>query len=389
MGGVEPRLRVFLSHAHQEAKLALTLKERIKRDFLGLISVYASTDRRDLHPGAEWIDFLKLQVSQADIHAVLCSSRSLQRPWVNIELGGALFRRDKPPVILPLCHSQMETGALDVPLEARQAITISDIAGLNALYEYLANRARCLLPPGELDDLAREVTAFETEYKVSTSRQDASEKLLVTGNGPTADVIKNPAVLCISSKQLEETAKEAFELIRKALPVNLHHEVVLTSEELTRQLGTKHFDIVHTALYICPYSGDLVFNDIDLQTRAPKSVPTDKMTAEVFANLLEVAQTSLLVVTTPEPFGFVGRLLPHTNIVFPSSFVDATTMAHWMGAFYELLASSFSLSEACKRASAQACPCMRLYPKLPANSYMLYPSDPVSAATSIASSLPQ
>lgn len=386
MSDIEPRLRVFLSHAHQEAKLALTLKERIKRDFLGLISVYASTDRRDLQPGAEWVEFLKEQVSKAHIHIVLCSSRSLQRPWVNIELGGALFRQEKPPVILPLCHSQMETGALDVPLKPIQAITISELGGLKALYEFLARAAQCLVPSAPLDDLSREVAVFEAEYKVSASRQDASEKLLVVGNAPVAQVIRNPAVLCISSKQLEKTAQKAFQLIRRALPVNLHHEVVLTSKGLSRQLGMKHFDILHTALYICPYSGDLVFSDIDLQTRASKTVPTDKMTAEVFANLLDVAKTSLLVVTTPEAFGFVGRLLPHTNIVFPSSFVDAATMARWMGLFYELLASSFSLSEACKRASAQSCPCMRLYPKLPANSYVAYPSD-AAPATLAASSL--
>ena len=388
MSEVEPRLRMFISHAHEEAKLALILKERIRQDFLGFISVYASTDRRDLQPGAEWLQMLKDEVSQADIHAVLCSNRSLQRPWVNIELGGALFR-GKPPVILPLCHSQIETGALDLPLKAKQAITISNLDGLNALYEFLACSARCLVPRNPLQALADEVKAFEDEYRVSASRQDASERLLVAGSGPTTEVIQDPRVLCISSKQLEESAKEAFELIRRALPKNLHHEVVVTSEELSRQLGRNRFDIVHTALYICPLSGDLVFDDIDLETRASKGLPSDRMRVEAFAGLIDVARTSLLVVTTPEPFGFVGRLLPHTNIVFPSAFVEATAMARWMGSFYELLASSYSLSEACKRASALSCPCMRLYPKLRANSYAAYPSEPAFASTSAAASLPR
>lgn len=100
--------------------------------------------------------------------------------------------------------------------------------------------------------------------------------------------------------------------------------------------------------------------------------------------MIDVAGTSLLVVTTPEPFGFVGRLLPHTSVVFPSGVVKPETLAQWMGAFYGLVAKSYSVSEACKRASALYCSYMTLYPQLPANSYMEYPSDsepkPLAAA---------
>src|ERR1700682_3119743 len=249
----KPLLRVFLSHAHEEAKLALILKERIKRDFLGLVKVFVSADRRDLYPGADWFDMLKCEISQVEVHAVLCSNRSLKKPWVNIELGGACFRPDKPPIIVPLCHSDVDMGALTPPLQLKQAIVISDVDGLKSLYGLLAQEIRCLPPSMEFDVMAGDVRAFEEEYRVSASRQEESERLLFTGDGATSQTIKNPEVLCISSRQLEETARADFELIRRALPMSLYHDVVVTSEELSTQLATRHYDIIHAALYICPF----------------------------------------------------------------------------------------------------------------------------------------
>jgi hypothetical protein len=371
---VEPRLKIFLSHAHEEAKLALILKDRIKQDFLGLVKVFASSDRGDLHPAADWLSTLKNELSQADVHAVLCSERSIEHPWVNIELGAALCRRENPPLILPLCHSQLEINGVDLPIRATQSITISNLDGLTSLYSFLAVHAKCLPPSSKLDTLANEIRAFEEEYKVSTSRQEESERLLASGRG-IVEKIKNPRVLCISSKQLEETAKADFEMIRKALPINLYHDVVITSEALRRELGTKNYDIIHAALYICPVTGDLIFDDVEPESRVSRAERPDRMTPEDFAKLVDVADTSLLVVITPEPFGFVSRLLPHTNIVFPSSFVEPRALARWLGAFYKLLADSYGLSDACKRASAQSCSCMRLYPKLLEESSMAFPSD--------------
>jgi hypothetical protein len=176
----------------------------------------------------------------------------------------------------------------------------------------------------------------------------------------------DPAVLCISSGQFEESATEALNLIRSFLPAKLNHKVVLTSDELREELGSKDYDIIHTALYICPLTGDLVFSNVDPETKRNQSDRPDAMAAVDFGKLLRVAKTSLLVVTTPEPLTFVAKLLPYTNIVFPSGPVEPEALAKWMSAFYKLLAVRTVLKEASERASAQHCSCMMLYPKLPA-----------------------
>src|SRR5581483_11352914 len=99
---VEPRLRMFISHAHEESKLALTLKSHILKDFIGIVKVFASADRADIRGGADWLQILRSELAQTDIFAVLCSPWSLQHRWVNIELGAALFRQTESPAILPL-----------------------------------------------------------------------------------------------------------------------------------------------------------------------------------------------------------------------------------------------------------------------------------------------
>jgi len=373
---VEPRLRMFISHAHEESKLALTLKSHILKDFIGIVKVFASADRADIRGGADWLQILRSELAQTDIFAVLCSPWSLQHRWVNIELGAALFRQTESPAILPLCHSNPEVDALDIPLKSRQALAISKVEELRALYDLLAESARCASPTSDFSAMATEIQTFEEEFRITTARRDQSARLLADGRGPNNEVFRNPAVLCISSKQLEESAKTDFEFIRKALPMNLHHEIVLSSEALRNELGMKHYDIIHAAIHICPFSGDLIFDDIDPETHSARSPQSDRLTAEDFARLIDVAKVSLIVLVTPEPFGFVGRLLPHTNIVFPSSYVETPAIAKWMSAFYMLLAKSYGLTEASRRASAQSCPCMKLYPMLPANSYVEYPSDP-------------
>jgi hypothetical protein len=360
----KPSLQVFLSHSHDEANLAVALGEQIADDFLGLVQVFVSSNRRDLLPGADWLDRLKNRIDDADVFAVLCSNRSVLQPWVNIELGAATFRSQKP-IVIPLCHSDLAKGALETPLDRTQAIAISTPDGVRALYERLASELGSRTPAVSFEALAGKLKTFEDEYRENSRLKEASAHLPSTEQQSLTETYIDPAALCVSSRQFEESATEALNLIRGFLPAKLNHKVVLTSDELREELGSKNYDIIHTALYICPLTGDLVFSNVDPETKRNQSDRPDTMTAVDFGKLLRVAKTSLLVVTTPEPLTFVAKLLPYTNIVFPSGPVEPAALAKWMGAFYKLLAARTILKEASERASAQHCSCMMLYPRLP------------------------
>lgn len=363
------KLRLFISHAYDEASVALSLKAQIEADFLGLVKVFVSSNRHDLFAGADWLTRLRNEVAATEIFGVLCSDRSLTHPWVNIEVGAAFFRENQP-IIIPLCHSDLNAGLLEPPLNAKQAITITAPEGIQALYELLAHELGSTVPPAPFQKIAERLKATEKEYIENSRQTEKSARLPIETSIFAGVMINDPAVLCISSNQYEEYAKKEFELIRKYLPANLNHKVVVTSDEVRKELGPKVYDIIHLALYICPHSGDLIFSDIDSETKIAKT--DHHMTALDFSKLIEIARTSLLVVTAPEPLSFVAKLLPYTNIVFPSGPIPTESLANWLSAFYDLLSQSYALSDACKRASAQYCSCMMLYPKLQAASEVKY-----------------
>jgi TIR domain-containing protein len=367
----KPKLKLFISHAYDEASVAISLQRQIQTDFLGLVHVFVSSNRSTLLPGEDWPNRVREELNAAELFAVLCSDRSLVHPWVNIEIGAAFFRNERP-LIIPLCHRNLDEGKLELPLSPQQAITISSGSHIKAFYELLAEQLGSGVPAVDFNAIAANLKKAETEYIENSRQTEQSARL--PGDGSTTIMIQDPAVLCISSKQFEETAKKDFELIRQYLPAKLNHKVVVKADEVRQQLGSASYDIVHLALYICPLSGDLVFADIDPQTKKATSKATsdDFMTAADFSRLVVTAKSSLLVVTVPEPLSFVAKLLPFTSIVFPSGPVAAEALGKWMKTFYQFLSQSRTLSDASSRASAQYCSCMILYPKLPSVSEQIY-----------------
>lgn len=374
-----PKLQLFLSHSHDEASLAVALADQVESDFLGLVRVFVSSNRRNILPGADWLDRLKERIHAADVVAVLCSNRSVLQPWVNIELGASVFRTPKP-IVIPLCHSDLAEGALETPLDRNQAIRISDAAGVHALYERLASELGSRIPVVKFEEIASRLRAFEAEYRENNRVKEQSANLPASEQPSLTETYRDPAVLCVSSRQFEASATEALNLIRGFLPARLNHKVVVDSTELREELGTRSYDIIHTALYIRPVTGDLVFGDMDSECRQTESPEPDTMPAADFAKLVRVSNTSLVVVTAPEPLAFVAKLLPFTNIVFPSGPVEPEALANWMGAFYRLLAMPAILKDAVERASAQHCSCMMLYPKLSAATSARDVSRPARAA---------
>ncbi|MHC4108440.1 MAG: TIR domain-containing protein, partial [Planctomycetota bacterium] len=117
-------MNVFLSHINEEAQLALVLKQWIE----------SSLDR-DIHlsgeaEGEQRLAELDQALSQAQLVLILCSERSVSRPWINFESGCAWVKR--VPVIA-VCH-------LPPPLGNFPALELSDAISCEALLKTLANR---------------------------------------------------------------------------------------------------------------------------------------------------------------------------------------------------------------------------------------------------------
>jgi hypothetical protein len=368
------KLRVFISHASGEAPLAEILQQHIAKDFIGLVEVFVSSDGTSIAVGDHWLDGVVAALQSADIYAVLCSQHSIERRWINIEMGAALAR-SRP--IIPICHTDLSPAQLQRPLEDSQAIQASDPDGLRRLYGRLAHELGSATPSVDFQALAAEVHAFEVRH--GEQKGMVAEAFYCGAQTTTTDqVVTNPKVLCATSAQYQDTIREDIELIRGAFPEGVRHLVSTSSADLRKLLAENRFDIIHVAAYVCPVSGDLIFSEVDPRTKKDVTGNPDYLEIDTFVHLVVEARASLVVLPNNEALPLVAKLLPITNVVFALDPIDLKTLANWIQDFYLMLSKGYPLSDACRKAFAQHQAPMNLYPQLPANSLRRFPREAIS-----------
>ena len=152
---------VFISHITEEAEVAKALKGLIEPHFLGLLEVFVSSDGESIKMGQKWLDTVAAASKRCALQIVVCSPKSVTRPWVNFEAGAAWIR-DVP--VIPLCHSGMTPSQLPIPLSLLQAATLADVAGMNLVIPVLAQALSATTPKVDLTAFAERIRAFEERY---------------------------------------------------------------------------------------------------------------------------------------------------------------------------------------------------------------------------------
>jgi len=352
--------KVFISHATGESELARLLKEQIEADFIGLIQVFVSSDGASIVVGTTWLNDIVGKLGSADIYVALCSQDSVDRPWINIELGAALSRGKK---IIPIYHTDLTVETFQRrPLSDYEGFNAHDAEGLRSLYSVFQQAIGSRMPTVDFAALASKVEEFEARYVAQKATISES-----TGTRSTRSVslqLPDPRVLCVSSEQFREVVRDDLQLILSAFPDRADHEVFTTAEALQKVLETQDFDIIHVATYICSTTGDLVFSPIDPVTKRDLASKCSRMPADIFAGLVRRCGARLVVLANNETLALVVKLLPLTSVIFALEPVDFKTLAQWIQAFYTLLSAGSSPYDACKRAFALHQIPMRLYPQL-------------------------
>lgn len=128
-------MRLFVSHISEEGDIAALLAKTVEEDFLGLVDFFASTDIHSIGAGADWLKAVEQAISESAAVIVLCSKASVQRPWVQFELGAAWMKRMP---IIPVCHSGMKVDELPMPLSRLHGVELGTARGLERLYQSVA-----------------------------------------------------------------------------------------------------------------------------------------------------------------------------------------------------------------------------------------------------------
>lgn len=152
---------VFISHITEEKEIALEFKELIESSFLGMLEVFVSSDATSISAGARWLDNITDSLKNCSIELILCSPKSVKRPWINFE-AGAGWIKDIP--VIPLCHSGMEPAQLPTPLNLLQAAKISEISSLKLIFPVLAQAIGAKTPKIDFTDFVDKVREFEEKY---------------------------------------------------------------------------------------------------------------------------------------------------------------------------------------------------------------------------------
>jgi hypothetical protein len=128
--------QVFLSHVAEEAPVAERLKAELERALVGA-RVFVSS--RDVALGDEWLGKLAHAVDHAKALVVLCSPRSIEKPWLNFESGAGWSRR-RP--VVPVCHAGLTKEKLPAPLSMFQGLEIARADDCSGLVDRLADVLR-------------------------------------------------------------------------------------------------------------------------------------------------------------------------------------------------------------------------------------------------------
>ena len=113
------QMKVFISHITEESALADVLKNWIESTFLGQVDVFVSGN--DISSGEQWFRRLGEELTDAKAMLVLCSERSVSRPWINFEAGAGHV---KGVPVIPICYAGVNKDTLPVPLFFFQALDV-------------------------------------------------------------------------------------------------------------------------------------------------------------------------------------------------------------------------------------------------------------------------
>jgi len=151
---------------NDEAAVAIWLKDSISKLLLGGVEFFVSSDRVAIVGGDRWLNKIEDALKNAQAVLVLCSARSVLRPWVNFEAGGAWITGIR---VVPVCHAGMEPTSLPEPLKSLQAYNLFKARDFQDLVELLANQAGLNKPDFDPDKILTDLPRISIEVEPENS----------------------------------------------------------------------------------------------------------------------------------------------------------------------------------------------------------------------------
>ncbi|MDY6965500.1 MAG: toll/interleukin-1 receptor domain-containing protein [Halobacteriota archaeon] len=152
---------IFISHIVEEKEVAIAFKELIENGFLRMVEVFVSSDEESIQMGQKWLDKITNALKTCTVKVIICSSKSVYKPWINFE-AGAGWIKDIP--IIPICHSGMEPSKLPVPINLLQAGVATEVSSLKLTFSVIAKVLGAEEPRVDFSEFINKIREFEKVY---------------------------------------------------------------------------------------------------------------------------------------------------------------------------------------------------------------------------------
>ena len=152
---------ISISHIAEEKKVAIEFKNLIENSFSKRIVVFVSSDYESISFGELWFEKISKALEKCNLMVIMCSSKSINKPWINFETGSAWI--SKIPII-PLCHSGLKPSDLPFPLMLLQAAIATNKCQLEKIFTDFTKYFGLSKPKVDFQDFISRIKDFENKY---------------------------------------------------------------------------------------------------------------------------------------------------------------------------------------------------------------------------------
>lgn len=154
---------IFISHITEEAYVASELELMLEDAFLGSFSFFVSSNPNSLRAGSESHRTIFDDLKKASAAIVVTSPKSKKREWINFEAGAA-WGRGVP--VIPAYHSGLEIAELGYPLQALQAVNLTDEASVKNILITLAELLDLRVPNYDLSIFVDKIRKYSSQSTI-------------------------------------------------------------------------------------------------------------------------------------------------------------------------------------------------------------------------------
>ncbi len=115
-------MKIIICHIHEDTSIAQILQDWIESTLAGQSDVFAHSDDEIILSDAAWLEKVDDGLEGANALILVISPTSIQKPWINFELGCAWM---KGIFILTVCHSGITIANLPQPLSMFQGLDLN------------------------------------------------------------------------------------------------------------------------------------------------------------------------------------------------------------------------------------------------------------------------